>query len=243
MPDPAGAKDRLVRFGPFEFDGRAGELRKHGIRIKLREQPVRILEMLLQNPGEVVLRDEIRLRLWPNNTIVEFDHGINAAIQRLRDALGESVEQPRYVETVARRGYRFIGEVEKAEGPVAAPEHGLEPDSLIAAANDLTGQTISHYRIASKLGEGGMGEVWRATDTKLNREVAIKILPEVFSRDAPCLARFQREARLLASLNHPNIAAIHGLEEIRGAPALVMELVEGENPRGPRRESTWTNAG
>src|SRR5215472_13194649 len=111
---------RLYQFGPFELDVRAGELRKHGIRIKLREQPVQILLMLLDRPGEVVLREEIRQRLWPNNTIVEFDHGINAAIQKLRDALSESAASPRYVETVARRGYRFLGEVEKTGEPAAA---------------------------------------------------------------------------------------------------------------------------
>jgi len=91
----------------------------------------------------------------------------------------------------------------------------------------VIGQTISHYRVIGKLGAGGMGEVYRATDTKLNREVAIKILPEGFAQDAERLARFQREAQVLASLNHPNIAAIYGLEESDGIRALVMELVEG----------------
>ena len=84
-------------------------------------------------------------------------------------------------------------------------------------------KTISHYRITTKLGEGGMGEVWRATDTKLNREVAIKILPEAFSQDANRMARFTREAQVLASLNHPNIASIYGVED----RALIMELVPG----------------
>ena len=84
--------------------------------------------------------------------------------------------------------------------------------------------SIAHYRITAKLGQGGMGEVWRATDTKLGREVAIKILPEVFAADPDRMARFQREAQVLASLNHPNIAQIHGVEE----RALVMEMVEGE---------------
>src|SRR5882757_1662572 len=85
-------------------------------------------------------------------------------------------------------------------------------------------ETIAHYRITTKLGEGGMGEVWRATDTKLNREVAVKVLPDSFARDADRLARFTREAQVLASLNHPNIAAIYGVE----ARALVLELVEGQ---------------
>jgi len=90
-------------------------------------------------------------------------------------------------------------------------------------------QTIAHYRIVSKLGEGGMGEVWRATDTKLGRDVALKILPDVFAADAERMARFTREAYILAALNHPNIAQIHGIEE----RALVMELVEGEKLQGP----------
>src|SRR5687767_10391089 len=83
--------------------------------------------------------------------------------------------------------------------------------------------TIAHYRITTKLGEGGMGEVWRATDTKLNRDVAIKLLPDAFAHDPDRMARFQREAQVLASLNHPNIASIYGVEE----RALVMELVDG----------------
>ena len=92
---------------------------------------------------------------------------------------------------------------------------------------NLVGRTLSHYRIDAAIGEGGMGEVYRATDTKLGREVALKVLPETFARDADRMARFRREAQVLASLNHPNIAAIYGLEDADGVRALVMELVEG----------------
>ena len=94
-------------------------------------------------------------------------------------------------------------------------------------------QTIAHYRITAKLGEGGMGEVWRATDTKLDRDVAIKILPAAFAADAGRMARFEREAKVLASLNHPNIAAVYGLEQSDDIDCLVLELVEGETLRGP----------
>src|SRR3954466_14919183 len=90
-------------------------------------------------------------------------------------------------------------------------------------------ETVAHYRITAKLGEGGMGAVYRATDTKLGREVAIKVLPDEFAADRDRMARFSREAKVLASLNHPNIAAIYGVED----RALVMELVEGESPKGP----------
>src|SRR5499427_9048472 len=89
--------------------------------------------------------------------------------------------------------------------------------------------SIAHYRITSKLGEGGMGAVYRGTDTKLNRDVAIKVLPDIFAADPERMARFEREAQVLASLNHPNIAAIYGVEE----RALIMELIEGEPLRGP----------
>jgi serine/threonine protein kinase len=93
----------------------------------------------------------------------------------------------------------------------------------------MIGETIAHYRVTAKIGEGGMGEVYRTTDTKLHRDVAIKVLPQSFAQDAECMARVTREAHVLASLNHPNIAAIYGLEE----NTLVMELVEGEPLRGP----------
>src|SRR5215469_6589234 len=93
----------------------------------------------------------------------------------------------------------------------------------------MIGTRIAHYEIRAHLGSGGMGDVYQASDTKLNREVAIKVLPEVFAHDAGRMARFQREAEVLASLNHPNIAAIYGVEE----RALVMEFVEGESPKGP----------
>src|SRR4051812_39592751 len=91
----------------------------------------------------------------------------------------------------------------------------------------VVGSRIGPYEVVSALGHGGMGEVYRARDTKLGREVALKTLPDTFSQDADRLARFQREAQVLASLNHPNIAAIYGLEESNGASALVLELVEG----------------
>src|ERR1700757_3269268 len=102
---------RVIRFGPFELDVRAAELNKNGRKILLQEQPFQILLMLLERPGDVVLREEIRQKLWPNDTVVEFAPSINAAIQRLREALGDSADEPRYVETVARRGYRLLEKV------------------------------------------------------------------------------------------------------------------------------------
>ena len=100
------------RFGAFEVDLSAGELRRNGLKVKLQEQPLQVLALLLERPGEVVSRDDLRRRLWAADTFVDFDHSLNAAIKRLRDALGDSAEHPRFVETVARRGYRFLGPVD-----------------------------------------------------------------------------------------------------------------------------------
>jgi len=101
-------RSRVVRFSGFKVDLRAGELRRHGVKVKLQNQPFQILGMLLERPGEIITRDEMRSRLWPAETFVDFDHGLNSAIRRLRDALGDSAENPTFVETLGGRGYRFI---------------------------------------------------------------------------------------------------------------------------------------
>src|ERR1700741_3802493 len=103
------ASNRTIQFGVFEVDFRAGELRRRGGKVKLQEQPLQILQILLESPGEVVTREELQQRIWPSDTFVDFDHGLNNAIRRLREALGDSADTPRYIETLARRGYRFIG--------------------------------------------------------------------------------------------------------------------------------------
>ena len=137
MPAVAGQAP-VFRFEGLEVDLRAGELRKDGETIKLQEQPLRILTMLLERPGETVTREEIQRKLWPTDTFVEFDHSINAAIQRLRQALGDSAENPRCVETMARRGYRFIAPVEivgtEGGAPAVAPSDGRPPEGTARGA-------------------------------------------------------------------------------------------------------------
>jgi Tol biopolymer transport system component/DNA-binding winged helix-turn-helix (wHTH) protein len=108
--------NRVISFGTFEADLRAGELRRNGRKIRLQEQPFQVLAMLLEHPGEIVTREELHTRLWPADTFVDFDHGLNAAVKRLRDALGDSAENPRFVETLARRGYRFLAPVNGVTG-------------------------------------------------------------------------------------------------------------------------------
>jgi len=104
---------RFIRFGPFEVDLRAGELRKHGIKVKLREQSFQVLQLLLEHPSDVVTREDLRTRLWPTGVFVDFENNLNTAVTRLREALGDSPEKPRYVETLHRRGYRFVATVSK----------------------------------------------------------------------------------------------------------------------------------
>jgi DNA-binding winged helix-turn-helix (wHTH) protein len=111
---PTSPASPVTRFGDYELDHRAGELRKGGIRIRLQEQPLLVLQALLENPGEVVTSEELQKRIWPADTFVDFDHGLHAAVNRLRAALNDSAEKPRYVETVGRRGYRFIAAVDGA---------------------------------------------------------------------------------------------------------------------------------
>src|SRR6476620_3232537 len=103
--------DGRLSFGVFEVDLRAGELRKRGLRVRLQPQPFQVLAMLLERRGDVVSREELQQALWPANTFVDFDHGLNKAINKIREALGDSAEAPRFIETVAKRGYRFIAHV------------------------------------------------------------------------------------------------------------------------------------
>jgi cholera toxin transcriptional activator len=117
-PSPEiGRKTRVVRFGVFEADVDARELRKQGRRIRLQEQPFAVLEILLEHPGVVISREDIRQKLWPADTFVDFDHSLNTAVNKIRETLGDSAASPRFVETVARRGYRFVCEVNWAESP------------------------------------------------------------------------------------------------------------------------------
>jgi DNA-binding winged helix-turn-helix (wHTH) protein len=135
-----------LRFGVFDLDLRAGELRKHGLRVRLQEQPFQLLAMLLEHPGEVVTREELQKKLWPADTFVDFDHGLNKAISKIREALGDSAESPRFVETVARRGYRFLAEVKVADtARVHSPEPATQPHPSADARErlDLPGKSAT----------------------------------------------------------------------------------------------------
>jgi TolB-like protein/DNA-binding winged helix-turn-helix (wHTH) protein len=167
---------RRIQFGAFELEPEAGELRKHGIKIKLQEQPLQILQQLLEHPGEVVTREELQKRIWPADTFVDFDHGLYSAVQRLRDALGDTAETPRYVETLPRRGYRFIalvnhgnrGEAEakraSVEAPASAvpgrpaPRRSLQMPMLVAAGVILVALLVALAFMGGSLRERLVGK-------------------------------------------------------------------------------------
>jgi cholera toxin transcriptional activator len=139
------APARRYRFGAFEADASTGELRRQGIRIKLNAQPFQVLLMLLEHPGEVLTREEISRALWSDGTFVDYDHGVNSAVNRIREALGDAANSPRFVETLARRGYRFVAPVESIYDQAEAhsePKVSQEPGSrlgsrILASPEDL----------------------------------------------------------------------------------------------------------
>lgn len=140
MAPESNARAQIVRFGTFEADLNAGELRKAGLKIKVHGQPFEVLALLLGRPGEVVLREELRQRLWPTDTFVDFDHGVNTAINRLREALGDSAENPRFIETVPRRGYRFVAPVESQAS--APPRSNVIPARTSSSEATPTGTQV-----------------------------------------------------------------------------------------------------
>jgi TolB-like protein/DNA-binding winged helix-turn-helix (wHTH) protein len=151
----------IVRFGVFELDTESAELRKRGVKIRLQEQPFQILQVLLEHPGRVVTREELQQRIWPSDTFVDFDRGLYNAIKKLREALGDSAESPRFIETLSRRGYRFIAAVEGNGHPAAVPAPTLEATKPATSRNLRLG-VAAGLAVAIVIGMAlGGGKLWR----------------------------------------------------------------------------------
>jgi eukaryotic-like serine/threonine-protein kinase len=200
----------VVRFEGFELDLRSGELcRDTGQVTRLPEQPLSDPHNIAATCRARGISRGLRKRLWPNDTIVEFEHSISAVINRLRQALGDSAENPWYIETLARRGYRWMVPVEWLESRSLRAPAPVDSESLL-------GQSVSHYHILEKLGDGGMGVVYKARDTHLDRFVAIKVLPPEKVADPERKRRFTLEGESASALNHPNIVTIYDIASDKG---------------------------
>jgi Tol biopolymer transport system component/DNA-binding winged helix-turn-helix (wHTH) protein len=192
---------RVIRFVIFEVDMQAGELRKRGRPVKLQEQPFQILAMLLERPGAIVTRDVMRARLWPADTYVDFDHGLNSAVARLREALDDSADKPRFIETVPRKGYRFISELSSDEQAPAAPEH--LPEKPASRRGWFAGGAVALLVIAALL----VAFVWRRGMSSLP---PIEVLPLASLSGYEECPRFSRDGRQVAFhlFNGPNDSGI-----------------------------------
>lgn len=131
--DRATKNDRLIRFSIFELDRNSGELFKQGRKVKLQGQPFELLLALLERPGEVLTREELRQKIWPSDTAGDFDHGLNRAVNKVREALGDSAETPRFIETLPRRGYRFIGSIQQENDTTRPPAEAISPPAASQA--------------------------------------------------------------------------------------------------------------
>src|SRR5215472_10081260 len=214
----AETQRRIFRFGVFEADETTGELRKHGVRIKLHSQPFHLLVMLLERPLELVTREEMRQRLWGGDTFVDFDHGLNSAVNKLREALGDSASQPRHIETIAGKGYRYIGSVELAE-PAARTSAVTAATTPGGGPSPLSDQAIP-------------GRAPSATDNQEKPMRTILAAPHELPRAPRALVKtlfLLTQAMYLAFY----VGALANLDEIRGifadaqilSPAVLMTLL------------------
>jgi DNA-binding winged helix-turn-helix (wHTH) protein len=199
MAESLSSSQQILRFGTFEVNPRSGELRKGGVRIKLHGQPFEVLAMLLERPGQVVTREELRLRLWPTDTFVNFDHGVNTAINKLREALGDSADNPRFVETLPRRGYRLLAGVEgqdRATAPEAVLPVGVTGRRAVAVLpfklltpnpeDDYLGVALADAVIKQIGGQRRVGCILAMRRPTANADAPFGHQPEISGTAPPC---------------------------------------------------------
>ncbi len=260
------AQSDRVRLGSYELDLRSGELLGGDQRVLLQEQPLQVLRMLVEQEGELVTREEIQKKLWPNDTIVEFDHSINAAIKNLRRALSDSATEPKYIETLARRGYRLMVPVERisaddssvelpamsvkndsaavaaaseaAAAPRQAPASLPYPDAPIFSVGELI---VDRYKVLRFIAKGGMGQVYEVDDLELKARVALKTIAPERASSRRQVDRFRQEIQLARTVGHPNVCRVFDLgrqkDDTHGEVLfLTMEFVPGETLSARLRE-------
>ena len=197
-----------VRFGLFELDLRAAQLTRNGIKIRLPQQPLQLLSVLIESPGEIVTRERLRQRLWPSDVFIDFDHGLNKSIQKLRDALGDSADSPRYIETIPRVGYRFIAPVRNGTRP-PEPEADIEIPPPAPVSPDPSGPSAV---------AGDPGSRWPLfTAGALALCAAIGIAVYFYSRVHPAVVKYTQLTDFTDSVTTPALSPDgHILAFIRG---------------------------
>jgi DNA-binding winged helix-turn-helix (wHTH) protein/Tol biopolymer transport system component len=240
---PKRDAESIVRFGLFEADLHSGELRRNGQKTRLQEQPFQLLAVLLERCGEVVTREELRARLWPSDTFVDFDHGLNAAVKRLRDALGDSAENPRFVETLARRGYRFIAPVEPVpeRAPQAAPSGRKRFVPWVFAAIVLAGVSVGWHAGHRSIAAARPGER-RVTGNRANDP----IWGAAISPDGKYVAFTYKDGLFLRVLSSGETHALpevgnlktHGVSWFPDGTRVLTTRVEGPS----RRPELWSES-
>jgi eukaryotic-like serine/threonine-protein kinase len=246
--NPASGRE-LYRIGDLLLDGASKTLYRDGRVVPLAYRSAQLLLELARNYPSVVRRIDLIESLWPTEDVT--DQALSQRVSVLRKEIGDSAESPRYIGRMWGWGYHLLAPVERlgdeatppgAESPhpaaplaeTAAPGHGTEavpdgPSGEGLATPLLSGQRLGPYEVLGPLGTGGMGEVYRARDTRLGREVAVKVLPTEVSKDPVRLHRFEQEARAAASLNHPNIVVLYDIGTQEGTPFMVTELLQGDS--------------
>jgi TolB-like protein/DNA-binding winged helix-turn-helix (wHTH) protein/Flp pilus assembly protein TadD len=194
---PTSTASARIRFDAFEVDLRSAELRKYGLKVKLHQQPFQILTMLLERPGEVVTREELQRRLWPSDTFVDFDVGLNSAVKKLREALHDSAETPRFIETLPRRGYRFIGIIDTGSGQNPA-----------AAVSNEAAKVVPGYAADEK--------IWKISSKAQNRWLLGTVAVVVIALGSwPLLSRWRQQTGSVAAA-HIHAIAVLPLENLTG---------------------------
>ena len=247
---PGDSSFRIISFGTFEVNLHTGELRQRGQKVRLQEQPFQVLAALLERPGELVTREELRSKLWPSDTFVDFDHGLNAAIKRLRDALGESANSPLFIETMARRGYRFIAPVDG--GSTAS---GIETSAQERPKSSLVGKWIAVALLSSAVIAVLVWARWRYSWR--SSEVTERKLTTNSSENSVTSAAVSRDGKYLAYTDSTGIylklirtGETHPLPLPQSFPAHVDDwfqdgshllVTRGELPDMNALVQNWTN--
>jgi DNA-binding winged helix-turn-helix (wHTH) protein len=230
MPAEARAS-QLIHFGEFAIDPRSGELFKKGTKIKLQQQPFQVLAILLERPGDLITREELRERIWPADTFVDFDHSLNTAVKKLRQALGDGSKKPRYVETLPRKGYRFLGAVKPAvKGPPAPLARRSARSRTVGRVFEVRGQVGEEFVLAA-VDQGSFNE--RERLEAANDDVGFSLL---IAAQRVLLIPIGLKVRVIEEHIPGPILELRILEgEHYGRTALLKPGQLGEVPPGERR--------